>query len=156
VLAVSDQEEGDVATDYRTANDMSRVRGTYDEDSAAGWLSFAVFMLTLVGVFNVIEGVVAVSKSKFFVSDAVYVFSDLNTWGWIVMGLGALQLLAAFTIYSGSQLARWFGIVAAGVNAIGQLLFVPAYPFWALSMFAVDLMIIYGLAVYAGPRLRER
>jgi hypothetical protein len=73
-----------------------------------------------------------------------------------VMGLGALQLLAAFTIYSGSQLARWFGIVAAGVNAIGQLLFVPAYPFWALSMFAVDLMIIYGLAVYAGPRLRER
>jgi hypothetical protein len=34
-------------------------------------------------------------------------------------------------------------------------MFVPAYPFWALSMFTVDMLIIYGLAVYAGPRLRE-
>ena len=40
------------------------------------------------------------------------------------------------------------------VNAIGQLAFVPAYPVWGLAMFAVDILIIYALAVHAGGRLR--
>jgi len=42
----------------------------------------------------------------------------------------------------------------AGLNAIGQLLFVPVYPWWAIAMFTLDILIIYGLAVYAGARLR--
>ena len=52
-------------------------------------------------------------------------------------------------------LARWFGILAASINAIGQLYYVPAYPFWSLSMFAVDILIIYGLAAYGGRQLRN-
>ena len=54
---------------------------------------------------------------------------------------------------SGSEFARWFGIAAAGVNAIGQLLFVQAYPFWSLALFSMDILIIYGLAMYAGSRM---
>jgi hypothetical protein len=57
-------------------------------------------------------------------------------------------------VLSGSEFARWFGIVSAGLNALGQLAFVPAYPWWALAMFSVDVLIIYGLAVYGGSRLR--
>jgi hypothetical protein len=71
------------------------------------------------------------------------------------MILGILQLFAAFGVVGGSEWARWFGIACAGVNAIGQLLFLPAYPLWAITMFAVDLLIIYALAVYGGSRLRE-
>ena len=82
-------------------------------------------------------------------------FSNLNTWGWIVLLLGVAQLLAAFAIVSGSEFARWFGIACAGVNALGQLFWVPAYPFWAISIFAIDILIIYALAVYGGKKLRE-
>ena len=82
-------------------------------------------------------------------------FSDLNTWGWIILVLGVLQLIASFAIVSGSEWARWFGIVVAGINAIGQLHFVSANPFWAMALFAVDILIIYGLAVYGGKRLKE-
>ncbi|HET7855919.1 MAG TPA: hypothetical protein VFL41_05630 [Gaiellaceae bacterium] len=127
----------------------------YDTGRGAGWVTFASVMLAIAGAFNVFNGILAVSKSKFYTDNAVYVFSDLNTWGWIVMGLGALQLLAAFTLMGGSEFARWFGIFVAGLNAVGQLMFVPAYPFWALSLFAVDILIIYALAVYAGHRLNE-
>lgn len=44
-------------------------------------------------------------------------------------------------------------VFAAGLNAIGQLLFIQAYPFWSLCMFAADIIIIYALAEYAGRRL---
>jgi hypothetical protein len=96
----------------------------------------------------------AIGKSKVFVADAEYIFSDLRTWGWIILFLGILQLAAAFMLASGSEFARWFGIGVAGLNAIGQLYYVPAQPWWAMAMFAVDILIIYGLAVYAGKRLK--
>ena len=127
----------------------------YDTVEGAGWVTFAAVLLGLAGAFNVFDGILALSKSRFYTAEATYVFSDLNTWGWIVLVLGVLQLLAAFSLMGGSELARWFGIFVASLNAIGQLMFVPAYPFWALSLFAVDILIIYALAVYGGRRLRQ-
>jgi predicted membrane metal-binding protein len=115
---------------------------------------FAAVMLGLAGTWNVIDGILALANSKVYGVNSVYVFSDLRTWGWIVLLLGALQLFASFAVFTGSEFARWFGIVAAGLNAIAQLAFVPVYPFWALMMFSADILVIYGLAVYAGKKLR--
>ena len=122
--------------------------------AGGGWVAFAGFMLGLAGIWNVIEGILAISESRVFVGEQVFVFSDLNTWGWIILALGVLQLIAAFTVVSGNEFGRWIGIGAAGANAIGQLLFVPAFPLWAMSMFALDILIIYALSVYGGSRLR--
>jgi hypothetical protein len=119
-----------------------------------GWVTFAAVMLGLSGLWNFIEGIAAISNAHVYVANANYVFSDLNTWGWIVLVLGVLQGFAAFAVLTGSEIGRWFGVAVAGVNAIGQLMFLPAYPLWALAMFSVDMLIIYGLAVYGGKRLR--
>ena len=120
-----------------------------------GWVGFASIMLGFAGIWNSINGLLAIGNSRVFVGEQTFVFSDLNTWGWIILALGILQIVAAFAVVSGSELARWFGIVVAAVNAIGQLYYVPAYPFWALSLFAVDILIIYGLTVYGGKRLKD-
>ena len=126
----------------------------YEDVRGGGWLSFAAIMLGLAGTWNFIDGILAIGRSHVYGPNASYVFSDLRTWGWIIMLLGVLEVLAAFAIFTGSEFARWFGIVAAGLNAIGQLAFIPVYPFWAITMFAVDVLIIYALAVYGGRRLR--
>ncbi len=120
-----------------------------------GWIVFAASLLGLAGVWNAIQGILAVADSRVYVGEQTFIFSNLNTWGWIVLVLGILQLFAAFAIIGGSEWARWFGIACAGVNAIGQLAFLQAQPFWAISMFAIDILIIYALAVYGGSRLRE-
>jgi hypothetical protein len=135
------------------------VRAGYAEDSAAttgaGWVLFASVMLFIAGTWNFIDGILAIGSSHVYVGGAHFVFSDLKTWGWIVLFLGITQLLAGAAVVSGSEWARWFGITVAGVNSIGQLMFLPAYPFWALAMFTVDMLIIYALAVYGGHKLRE-
>jgi hypothetical protein len=121
----------------------------------SGWIMFAGVLLGLAGIWNTLNGILAIGKSKVFVNEASYVFSDLRTWGWIILLLGILQLAAAFMLATGSEFARWTGIGVAGLNAIGQLFYLPAQPLWAMAMFAVDILIIYGLAVYAGKRLTE-
>jgi hypothetical protein len=121
-----------------------------DQPQGAGWLLFAGIMLVLAGILNVIYGIAAIDNSSFFVADSKYILSDLNTWGWVTLVLGAIQILAAFSIWAGNQFGRWFGIAGASLSAIGALLSIPAYPFWSLAIFAIDILIIYGLAAYGG------
>jgi hypothetical protein len=128
----------------------------YDSSLAtgSGWVDFAAIMLGFAGFWNVLNGILAIADSRVYVADETFVFSDLNTWGWIILILGVLLLLAALAVVRGSEFARWFGIVVAGLNAIGQLHFLPAFPLWSMALFAVDILIIYGLAVYGGKRLK--
>jgi hypothetical protein len=74
------------------------------------------------------------------------VFGDLRAWGWVTLILSVLQLVAAAGILAGNQLARWFAV--AGLNAIEMMFFIPAYPFWALTIIAVDVVALYGLCAY--------
>jgi hypothetical protein len=96
-----------------------------------------------------------VSREKgVFVEEERFIFSDLNTWGWIILFIGIIQLFAAFSIWSGGQFGRWIGIIGASLSAIGALLSIPGYPFWSLAIFGLDLLIIYGLSAYGGQRSR--
>ena len=118
----------------------------------SGWVLFAGIMIMMVGVLNIIWGIAAIDRSGFFVQDTKFIFSDLRTWGWIVLILGGLQLAAAFSVWAGGSYGRWFGIASATCNAIAALLSIPAYPFWSLAIFAIDVLIIYGLSAYGGDR----
>ena len=109
-------------------------------------------MLGLAGVMGLLAGLAAIAGSSFYVDGARFVFSDLKTWGWIVTIAAVITLCAAFAIVAGAQWARWFGIVIASLQAIAQLAFIQAYPFWSLTVFTLDLLVIYALAVYGGSR----
>jgi hypothetical protein len=123
------------------------------EPEGSGWVGFAGAMLAILGTMNVIYGIAAIDEANVYVGDAQYVvFSDLNTWGWFLVGVGAVQFLAAFSIWNRTSWGRWVGIGSASVNAILQLLFLPAFPFLALSLFTLDILVIYGLVAYGGRR----
>jgi len=122
----------------------------YGEPRGYGWVLFAGIMIMLAGILNFIYGIAAISNSHFYSANAHYVISDLNTWGWVVMILGVLQFCVAFGIWVQASWARWTGIAIASLNAIAQLIFLPSYPFLALTIFTLDLLVIYGLAAYGG------
>jgi hypothetical protein len=121
-----------------------------DVDTGYGWVIFAGTMLMILGVLNIIYGIAAIDDANFYVNGANYVISDLNTWGWVVLLTGAAQFLAAFGVWARNTFATWLGIAFACLNAIGMLLMLPAYPLLAISLFAVDVLVVYALAVHGG------
>jgi hypothetical protein len=122
----------------------------------AGWILFAAVMFVIAASLNVIWGIAAVSSSHFFAANAHYIISDLNTWGWVAIGFGAIEALAALSIWRGGAFGRWFGIVVGGFAALVAMMSIPAYPFWSLALVALYVLVIYGLAVYGGePVLTE-
>ena len=109
---------------------------------------FAAVLLVVVGFFNVIDGIAAIANSHIFIANAHYVIGDLRAWGWVALILGALQILAALGVIVGNQAARWFGVGVIGLNAVGQMFFIPGYPFWSLMIIAVDVVALWGLCAY--------
>jgi hypothetical protein len=114
----------------------------------AGWSTFSSALLLIAGIFGVTQGLMAVYRARFFNSGAVFVFSNLHTWGWIVFGLGVASFIAGLGTLTRNPAARRAGIGIAGVVAIGQMMFAQAYPFWTGLVIAANFMAIYGLAAY--------
>jgi hypothetical protein len=121
---------------------------SHESGHGYGLALFASILLVVVGCFNVIYGIAAIANSHVLTANAHYVFANLRTWGWITLIIGVVQLAAAAGVLAGNQLARWFAVIVIGLNAIDMMFFIPAYPFWALMIIAVDVVSLYGLCTY--------
>jgi hypothetical protein len=102
----------------------------------------------VIGFFNMIDGIAAIARSHVFIGNAHYVIGDLRAWGWVTLIVSVLQLLAALGILMGNQVARWTAVALVGLNALNQMFFIPAYPFWALTIIAMDVVALWGLCAY--------
>jgi hypothetical protein len=123
----------------------------YPEDTRGeGWVLFAGVMLAMLACLNFIDGVAAVSNSSFYTENARFILSGLNTWGWVLICISVVQLLTALGVWARVSGVRWLGVAIASVNAIVQLIFIDAYPFWSLALFTLDILVIYGLIAYGG------
>ena len=113
-----------------------------------GLITFVSVLLLVTGAINLIDGIAAITGSHILITNAHYMSGGLHAWGWIMTILSAVQLLAALGVWAGNQLARWFAVAVVGLNAIGQMFFIPAYPFWSLMIIAVDIVALWGLCAY--------
>lgn len=116
----------------------------------SGWRAFAGVLILIAGIFNIIDGIVAVADTKYLTDHVI--FGDLTSWGWAILAIGAVQFLVGLAIFAGSGFAAFLGVLIAGLNAIGQLLFLRTYPAWSVITIAIDLLIIYGLTAYGHVR----
>jgi hypothetical protein len=123
-----------------------------DDERGYGWVAFAGVLLLMLGTLNFIEGLAAIGNAHFFTANAHYIAGSLNTWGWVVLCIGVLEWAVGAGVFFKNQFSRWVGVVVLAGNAIVQLMMIPAYPFWSLSIFTLDILAIYGLIAY-GKRI---
>lgn len=115
-------------------------------DRVTGWWVFAGILLFVSGALNIIYGIAALSDSRFFTENAVLIATNLNTYGWVTLVIGIIQLTAAFSLFVGGAWGRFVGIFAAIFAAIVYLMAIPAAPFWSLALFSLSVIILYELA----------
>ncbi len=121
-------------------------------DRGSGWILFAMVALITAGVMHVF--------------DAVWMFryhgdvpqslqgalfgTSLTTYGWIYLVVGIILIGAGVGLATGSEVARWIGIVSGSVTAISAVWLVPYYPIWSLVYVALGVLVVYALAAYGG------
>jgi hypothetical protein len=106
-------------------------------------------MMIVSGVFNAIEGLVALFRNEVYVASLRYVFAfDLTTWGWIHLILGLVVLGAGYGVISGRIWGRVVGIAIALLSMIVNFLFIPYYPVWSLLIIVLNVFVIWALCVF--------
>ena len=114
-----------------------------------GRVAFAGILLLIAGTLNIIYGIGALDDANIFVNDKRYIFTNLNTMGWVLIVLGLIQLTGGFSLMAGNTYGRLIGIVGASLGAIAALLSVGGSdPWWSLGIFALCVYVLHGILVY--------
>jgi hypothetical protein len=118
---------------------------------------FAAAVLLTVGILQILEGIVALANDEFYVVGREYTFEfDITTWGWIHLLIGIVLALVGGFLFTGSVWARWAGIGVAVFSMISNFMWLPYYPFWAIVIIALNIAVIWALAVVEVPGDLER
>jgi hypothetical protein len=113
---------------------------------AVGGITFAGVMLLIIGVFQIIDGLVAIIDDNFYVVAKNYTFNlDTSAWGWIHLLLGIALVFVAFGLFSRSAWAGVTAIMLATLSAVVNFFFIPYYPLWSILIIALDVWVIWAL-----------
>lgn len=119
----------------------SRAQGV----SMTGWAVFAAIWLIVAGSFNLVEGITAIHKGNYLVNQML--FSSVSTWGWIILIVGIVQLVAGFMVFSGNPTGNTLGVCVAMFAAFIWFFFLFASPIGALIGVIINGLVIYGLTI---------
>jgi hypothetical protein len=136
----------------RSVGDGPATFGAPQRSAWVGWAIFAGIVLFLIGVFEASAGLVALFNDDVFLvsTDRLAVTFDYTAWGWIHLVLGVLVAAAGVAILRGQVWGRVLGVALAGLSAIANLLFIPAFPLWSVLVIALNVLVIYALCVHGG------
>ena len=89
-----------MVTDHRAGQNHP---ATPPSGAAVGLILFAGIMMIMVGVFQAIQGVVALFNDTFYMVGQKWVFSfNVTTWGWIHLLAGVVLVVAGYFLFQGA------------------------------------------------------
>jgi hypothetical protein len=113
----------------------------------SGWFGMVVgvgVILIVLGVWNAIDGLTALIARDFVVADAERVVGlQVAAWGWVLLALGVVEVVAGIALFVGSRWARVVAVLVAGFNGVVQLAFLAAYPVGAVLIMIVSAVVIW-------------
>ena len=130
-----------MSTDHRAAQNPV---GSPPSGAAMGLIMFAGIMMILAGMFQAIQGIVALVNDTFYVVGQQWVFSfNITTWGWI-----HLLAVAGYFVFQGAVWARVVGVAVAVISAVLSFMSLPYYPIWSILIITLDVFIIWALTAH--------
>lgn len=115
---------------------------------ASGLMLFAAAVMLTIGLFQILQGIAALAQDDVVLSGPKYTYTfDVTAWGWahLLMGV-ALMVIGAF-LFTGAAWARWAGIAVSVVCMAANFMWLPHYPFWAMTLIAMNIAVVWALAV---------
>lgn len=115
-----------------------------------GLVTFAAIMLFLLGGFEVIWAIVQFSNAA-WIAGATYGSFGGYLWLWGILDLlfAAVAFYAGYDVLRGGSFGQVVGTLIASLSAIRWFFYIPAAPWMAAVIIAIDLLVIYGLVAHS-------
>jgi hypothetical protein len=113
----------------------------------SGWVVFAGVYLLVAGVMNAIWGLAALTDREILL-DGKLAWSTLTTWGWVSVGVAAVQLSAGALVLARKVVGRALAIAIALGGLFVNFLAVGAYPIWSILALVANGLVLWAVTVY--------
>ena len=137
-----------------TAGGRAPARHAKEPPPLSAWVgavAFAAVIMILLGLWNIIDGLIALTNDKYYtVGPSGLLVLDITGWGWLLLILGIVELAAGFALFSGATWARVVTVVVAAFNGLVQFGFIAAYPVGAVLIMVLSGLVIWAVVVHAG------
>jgi hypothetical protein len=113
----------------------------------SGFVTFAGVLAIVIGFFNAIAGIAAIAEDDTLEAQAHETLFgvDYTTWGWFWLILGVVQIAIGGLILTRHPTGLLLGVVWASISMILTVFVIFVYPFWALAVIGINILIIWGL-----------
>ena len=101
---------------------------------ASGWL-------LAIGVLNLFYAISVIAGSTIFITTASWLVGDTRPWGWLMLAVGLIQLMAALGVLMGRAWALWVGLISVAGHIAALIMFIPDAPGIAIALIAVDAIV---------------
>jgi hypothetical protein len=109
--------------------------------------TFAGVLLLIAGGFGVMQGVAAVADDDLYAQGSDYLYKfDMTAWGWVHIILGLMAVVVATGILMRRSWGLVTGMVVAGLSMLANFAFIPRYPFWAITLIGVNVLVLWALS----------
>ncbi|MEU1513491.1 hypothetical protein ABZ490_15270 [Streptomyces sp. NPDC005811] len=141
--------QGEIGTAWSVPPGGPRRSAAAAHDSfASGGIVFAGVLLLCGGLLAVLQAVVALAGDDVYARVGSYVYElSLTGWGAIHLTLGVLAAATGAALLRGAVWARFPGILLAALSLVAQWLFLPYEPPWSVTVMAIDVFVIWSLAM---------
>jgi hypothetical protein len=120
------------------------VRESHD---GSGWVAFAGAYLLVAGGMNAIWGIVALANKSAFRADGL-VWANLNTWGWIAIVVGGLQILAGLFVLAQRFAGQWLAGVLSILGIFVSFFSLGAYPVWSVIALVANGLVLWAVTAH--------
>ena len=121
---------------------------------AAGTSIGAAVLLMAAGFLSVFQGISAIAEDEILVTGPNYIYEfNTTTWGWIHVVLGVLIVVTALALMGGAMWARVVAVFLAALSILGNFLWLPYYPWWSITVIALDVVVIWAVTTWHPERL---
>lgn len=118
-----------------------------EQPSSPGWATFVAVYLLISGVLNIVWGIAALSNRSYFDTSGL-LWSNLNTWGWLFIIVGAVQILGAGFAFQRHAAGAVIAAFLAFLGIMLNFLSIGAYPVWSVILLVIDSMVIWAVTVH--------
>jgi vacuolar-type H+-ATPase subunit I/STV1 len=115
-------------------------------------------MMAILGVFHMFEGLIALFRHTYiaFPTTGLTVQVTYTQWGWVQLIAGALVFATGLALFTGRMWARTLGVILVAISALVNFAFANIYPFWSLTLLAIDFLVIYAIIAHGSEMKAAR
>ncbi|PBC36761.1 hypothetical protein CJ179_43100 [Rhodococcus sp. ACS1] len=106
-------------------------------------------LLVTVGALEFLQGISAIAKDDVIVVGVEYTYKfDVTAWGWFHLVLGVIVAAVGIALFTGATWARVGAMVLCAVSIFVNFLWLPYYPLWAITIIALNAVVIWAVATW--------